>query len=235
MKHFGPLDNDPSKWLTPRRVHDYLKRMDKIPHRNEGESTLIEFVPHNAKTVLDLGTGNGRLIKLIKHKIPNSRFVALDFSSYMINNLRSELNQDSSILIFQHDMNKPLPLKLGRFDLVVSSLAIHHLMDSRKKNLYNEIFTILKPGVVFCNLDHVASDSYKLRLEFRKAMGKRVAYKEHERRLTKVDTQIKWLKHIGFTNVDCYWKWLEFALMIGYKSYRNLSLSGHKYKQSSNL
>lgn len=133
MKHFEPVDNDPSKWLTPRRVHDYLKRMDKIPHRTEGESTLIEFVPDNAKTVLDLGTGNGRLIKLIKHKIPNSRFVALDFSPYMINNLKSELNQDSSILIFQHDMNKSLPIKLGRFDLVVSSLAIHHLKDSRKK------------------------------------------------------------------------------------------------------
>jgi len=107
--------------------------MDTIPQRTEGESTLIDFVPHNAKTVLDLGTGNGRLIKLIKHKIPNSKFVALDFSPYMINNLRSKLNKDSSILIIQHDMNKPLPPNLGKFDLVVSSLAIHHLIDSRKK------------------------------------------------------------------------------------------------------
>lgn len=72
-------------------------------------------------------------------------------------------------------------------------------------------------------------------MEFRKAMGKRVAYKEHERRLTKVDKQIRWLKHIGYTNVDCYWKWLEFALMIGYKPYRNLSLSGPKNKQGTNL
>jgi hypothetical protein len=63
MKHFDPLDNDPSKWLTPRRVHDYLQRMDKIPNKTEEESTLIEFVPHKAKTVLDLGTRNGRVIK----------------------------------------------------------------------------------------------------------------------------------------------------------------------------
>jgi hypothetical protein len=54
----------------------------------------------------------------------------------MINNLRSELNQDSSILIIQHEMNKPLPPKLGKFDLVVLSLAIHHLMDSRKKSVW---------------------------------------------------------------------------------------------------
>ena len=53
---------------------------------------MVDFVPPNAKHVPDLGTGNGRLIKLIKHKIPNSKFVALDFSPYMINNLSSALN-----------------------------------------------------------------------------------------------------------------------------------------------
>ena len=143
--HFESIDNDPSRWLTSKRAQDYLQRIDKIPHRTEGESTLIDFIPDNAKTVLDLGTGDGRLIKIIKNKIPNSRFVALDFSPYMLNKLRSELNEDSSVIIFQHDMNKTLPLKLGRFDVVVSSLAIHHLTDARKKNLYSEVFTILRP------------------------------------------------------------------------------------------
>ena len=223
VMHFESIDNDPSRWLTSKRAQDYLQRIDKIPHRTEGESTLIDFIPDNAKTVPDLGTGDGRLIKIIKNKIPNSRFVGLDFSPYMLNKLRSELNEDSSVIIFQHDMNKSLPLKLGRFDVVVSSLAIHHLTDGRKKNLYSEVFTILRPGGVFCNLDHVASDSYKLRMQFKRAMGKRLRCKEHETRLTKVDKQIGWFKHIGFTNVDCYWRWLEFALLIGYKPYRNVS------------
>jgi len=58
-------------------------------------------------------------------------------------------------------------------------------------------------GGVFCNLDHVASDSYKLRTQFRKAMGKKVTNKDHDKRLIKVDKQFGWLKDIGFTNVDC--------------------------------
>lgn len=72
--------NDPSHWLTSERVQGYLERADKIPHRSEGEYVLLDFIPNTTKKVLDLGTGDGRLIKLLKRKIPSGKYVAIDFS-----------------------------------------------------------------------------------------------------------------------------------------------------------
>jgi tRNA (cmo5U34)-methyltransferase len=209
--------DDPSHWLTSKRVRQYLERADKIPHRIEGENTLLSFIPKKTSRVLDLGTGDGRMIRLLKGKIPAAKCVVLDFSPDMLRALRKKFGNEDSISIAHHNLNSPLP-NLGSFDVVVSGLAIHHLTDNRKKTLYSEIFSMLKPGGLFCNLDHFASSSKKLAQQFRKAMGRqRPPNRDHEERLNHVETQIVWLKKIGFVDVDCYWKWLQFALLISFK------------------
>jgi hypothetical protein len=47
----------------------------------------------------------------------------------------------------------------------------------------------------------------------RAARGRRSA----SDRLLDVHTQLEWLRELGFDDVDCYWKWLEMALLIGVK------------------
>jgi hypothetical protein len=42
--------------------------------------------------------------------------------------------------------------------------------------------------------------------------------REHEERLSSMEEQVDWLKQIGFVDIDCYWKWLQFALLIGFKT-----------------
>ncbi len=207
--------DDPSHWLTSQRARDYLHRENKIPHRGEGERVLLKFIPEKTRKVLDLGTGKGRLIRLLKQKIPAIKCTVIDFSPHMLRILGRRYIADKSVNIVEHDFGFPLP-EMGVFDAVVSSLAIHHLRGDRKKALYSEIFSMPKPGGIFFNLDHVASSSAILRQHFRKRMGiQRPINSEHEARLNSIEEQSYWLRQIGFVDVDCYWKWLQFALLIG--------------------
>lgn len=56
-------------WGSREHVRDYLERADSINHREEGESALLEFVPEGPRRILDLGTGDGRLLALVRTEL----------------------------------------------------------------------------------------------------------------------------------------------------------------------
>ena len=197
-----------------RKVHRYLGRADEFPHRAEGESVLLEHVPRDARRVLDLGTGDGRLLALLQVDRPEMHGVGLDFSELMLAAARKRFVEDDRVELIEHDLSEPLPA-LGRFDAVVSSLAIHHLEHERKLSLYGEVFDLLEPGGVFANFEHVASPSDRLHAAFFAAIEEPLENEDPSDRLLDVETQLRWLRELGFGDVDCYWKWLEMALLLG--------------------
>ena len=213
-------DPDVNLWSTTEHSKGYLQRADSIPHRREGEATLLEFLPERIGRFLDLGSGGGRLLGLVKAARPDAEAVAVDFSAAMLDVLRDVYRGDAKTSIVEHDLSTPLP-ELGKFDAVISSFAIHHVTHERKRSLYREIFDVVNPGGVFLNLEHVASATARLHEGFLSQLDLTPETEDPSNKLLDVEQQLGWLREIGFLDVDCHWKWRELALLAGVKPERS--------------
>jgi len=202
---------------TEEKTATYLNMAARVPHREEGEALLLERLPDGPIRVLDLGCGDGHLMSLVLAARTGVTGVAVDASRPMLERARERFAANPEIEVIEHDLASPLPSGWGAFDAVVSSFAIHHLTHERKRALYGEVFERLQPGGIFCNLEHVASPSAELHERFLQALG---SPEDETNILLDVETQLRWLREIGFEEVDCDWKWRELALLAGRKPQR---------------
>jgi tRNA (cmo5U34)-methyltransferase len=198
-----------SVWREPEHVADYLRR--EIPYREVAEQVMLEALPETIDRFLDLGSGDGRLVRLIREHHPEARGVGIDFSEPMLARARELCAGDPAIELRGHDLAEPLA-EVGSFDAVVSGLAIHHLEDQRRRALFAEVRDLLAPGGVFANLDVVEAGSSEAHIRFQEAIG--LPEGDPADRPAALADQLDWLRDAGFEDVDCHFKWLELALLI---------------------
>jgi len=201
-------------WSEAEHAHDYLERRQRLPHRQAGYAALLEFLPGGVRRVLDLGCGDGEVIARVIDARPGTEGVACDFSETMLEKARARF-AGTNVTVIEHNLDQPLPSEWGDFDAVVSAFAIHHVVDDRKRALYGEVLDHLRPHGTFLNLEHVDSPTPELHAAFLDAIG--VDRDDPSNKLTPVETQLGWLRDLGFEQVDCHWKWREMALLSGTK------------------
>jgi tRNA (cmo5U34)-methyltransferase len=120
----------------------------------------------------------------------------------------------------------------AKYDVVVSSLALHHLVtDADKQVLYRRIYDSLNAGGVFYNADVVLGSTDFLQSVYMRRWrefmhrsvsedeidGKWIPQYHTEDRPAKLADQLAWLAEIGFTGVDVLWKYYNFAVYGGIK------------------
>ena len=108
------MSQSAKEWSNAQNALAYLNVYDSLPHRSEGEAVLIEHITKDTNRILDLGTGDGRLIRLTKKNRPDLEAVALDVSPTMLKAARAHFN-DSKVKVIEHDLSLPLP-DLDYFD-----------------------------------------------------------------------------------------------------------------------
>jgi tRNA (cmo5U34)-methyltransferase len=204
------VPSDPPGWSDPKRVAEYLSR--EIPHRQVAEAMLVSALPQRVDRVLDLGTGDGRLVSLLRAEHPKAEAIGIDSSDPMLARAKQRFDADAGVEFRLHDLRHPLP-QIGPFDAVVSGLAIHHLEDDRKRALFGEVRSLLAPVGVFANLHLVKGSSPELHERFRREIGR--SEDDPADRLADLCDQLAWLLAAGFADVDCHFKWLQLTLVVG--------------------
>jgi tRNA (cmo5U34)-methyltransferase len=204
----------PNSWVDVDQALEYLARADTLPHRTEGEGVLVrDLAACLPGRILDLGCGDGRLSALVLAAYPESTAICVDMSPAMLDAVGARFNVDERVTVASHDLESSLSFE-GPFDAVISSLAIHHVEDERKRSLYAEIAAYLTPGGVFANLEIVQAPTQALHDQWRDEMGAR---DDPSDRLAGMEPQLAWLRDTGLQDVDCIWKWRSLALLRGTK------------------
>ena len=204
-----------------------------IPHYEEMINALISSIPFDKDDsikVMDLGCGTGTVTKLLKDKFEDANVTCLDLAENMIEMAKIKLNGYKDIDYITGDFyhfNFP-----EKYDVIVSSLALHHLVtDEDKKEFYAKIYKALNPSGLFLNADVIlGSNNYlqELYLEkWKEFMNQNVSMEEIEKKWipaakeedhpAKLVDQLEWLQNIGFKDVDVIWKYYGGAVYGGYK------------------
>ena len=205
---------------------------------------VINADDHGVNTVLDLGCGDGILGAAVLEHHPDACGVFVDFSEAMIEAAQKRFVETASRHRFViGDYATPNWISLvaddAPYDAVVSGFSIHHQSDERKREIYGEIFDLLSPNGVFVNVEHVRSPTKWVESRFadrfidalydsvtrrdpnasRDEIARAYYYRDDKQAniLAFVEDQCEWLKDIGFSDVDCYFKLFELAVFGGRK------------------
>jgi SAM-dependent methyltransferase len=213
------------------------RRRILIPLLDVQEDVLRQLLARHERPIarfLDLGCGAGAMSELLLGELPVCEGVLVDFSEPMLArvgvNLAGHSGRWRAIAGDLNDRAWRDALPAGRYDAVVSGLAIHHLPPERKPALFGEVFELLEPGGLFVNMDYVAIDG-PLRGLFDEQMLANAVQAErdsggtrHEHELDleddvdrpdTVEDQLRWLREAGFEQVEVHFKWAEAAIFGG--------------------
>jgi tRNA (cmo5U34)-methyltransferase len=122
----------------------YLAMMqDEVPGYERFEDEVARASGHGARRVLELGVGTGETTLRLLERHPDAEVVGIDASAAMLDRAARRLPEERVDLRVAH-IEDPLPE--GRFDLVVSALAVHHLGGEAKADLFVRVARVLAPG-----------------------------------------------------------------------------------------
>lgn len=231
--------NPAELWKGESLVEEYLQYVSKaLPYAAAQEEIMLRVLGSGPAPgrVLDLGCGDGRLAAVLLRHYPTARATLVDFSTPMLDAAHVQMSSfgdrvDYCCLDYADPAWTETASAYGPFEVIVSGLSIHHQPNTRKRELFQEIFSLLTPGGWFYNLDLVFPAGALTATLFEDTImdnivtslrqsGHAVEPDEVRKRwesahqdektmihlLAPADAQCDWLRESGFADVDVFFK-----------------------------
>ena len=204
-----------------------------VPRYPEMLWAIFQYIPKDLKPkrILELGCGTGNLSELIVKTYPKSEKVLVDISEEVLSHCKNRLEDNNRIEYCRADINE-LDFPVDSFDLIVSSITIHHLKHHEKELLFRKAFSWLTNKGVFTYSDQFAGVTKEIydnhmKLWYQFALNSGCTedewelwmkhQNEHDYHATAID-QISWLKKANFNSIDITWRYLLWTVITARKS-----------------
>lgn len=196
-----------------------------VPRYDEMIDRLVAYLPDRAANILELGCGTGNFTLALARRYPDAALTLIDAAPEMLAVTRQRLAPRAPRLV--ECRFEEIPADLGRFDLVASTISLHHVRD--KGPVYDRIHELLEPGGRFCFSDQIRGRTEETHainwerwLEFCRAPGhctdeemqSLLDHAEAHDHYTPLEEQFDLLHAAGFRNLDCVWRnWIWGILL----------------------
>ena len=217
-----------------------------VPHRQEQIATLVAAVPFAADEpvkILELGSGDGRLAEALLTAFSRATLTALDGSESMRRDTAARLapfGGRARVAAFDLTALDWWDRMFG-VDVIVSSLCLHHLNDAKKQYLYKAAAERLSARGALLVADlidpqhpalhRLAADQWDARAKvqgdglgspelfqrFVDARWNHFRFPDPADQPSALFHQLVWLRHAGFSSVDCCWLRAGHAVFGGFK------------------
>jgi tRNA (cmo5U34)-methyltransferase len=203
-----------------------------VPRYREMLLQILRCVPEGGerRDVLELGCGSGNLSALARGRFPEARIHLVDISARALKACGHRFSGDERFTFEKTDFKKLLRPR-GSSDLVLSSIALHHLPDVEKAALFGKVHEWLRPGGLFVYSDQFAGATEEVtqknlrdwkkeatalgatEAEWDAWMAHQKAHDHH----APLGRQMEWLGKAGFPVVDCPWRYLLWTVLMAHR------------------
>ncbi|MEW5692853.1 MAG: class I SAM-dependent methyltransferase [Candidatus Hydrogenedentota bacterium] len=176
---------------------------------------------------VDLGIGSGYFMRMFLREYVNLKIVGVDISNPMLCEARNYLSEFINRVHLVCGDIRRMNFKNEKFDIVISSLTIHHLNDRDKKKVIKVVKKILKKGGLCIiwdkfttsnKIDSLYHSIWKKRMMGQGITAEEIIKIEKRRRYDKLiclNRFIRMLERSGFVRVNTPYKDLGMSLIIG--------------------